>query len=156
MLGDEPRVLSGREDTFSPGKDTGRYWDAGARNVHWVVCTTEQVEIGVRRALRRVTSRGVLVEGTSLLKSIPVDYAVMVCDPRVRDIKSSAVGVMARIDAVFVNGAGRDTGYLSALSEALVRRGCELPKIGVYFDDELQALVRDIRRVGAISTNQVS
>jgi hypothetical protein len=108
--------------------------------------------MGVQLALRRVSSRGVLVEGTSLLKNIPVDYAIMVCDPKVRDIKSSAVGVMGRINAVFVNGARRDPAYLEDLGEALARRGCELPKIGVYFDDELQALVRDIRRVSASRT----
>ena len=30
LLGDEPLVRSGRAETYEPGKDTGRYWDAGA------------------------------------------------------------------------------------------------------------------------------
>jgi len=48
LLSDAPLVLSGRERTYTPGKDTGRYWDAGASNVHWVVATKERVGDGVR------------------------------------------------------------------------------------------------------------
>src|SRR3954465_9362153 len=54
LLGDEPVVRSGRQETYTPGKDTGRYWDAGASNVHWVIVTNGQVEQGIRLALDRV------------------------------------------------------------------------------------------------------
>jgi hypothetical protein len=37
LLGDEPLVRSGFQKTYASDKDTGRYWDAGAANVHWVV-----------------------------------------------------------------------------------------------------------------------
>lgn len=30
LLGDEPVIRSGRAQTYTPGKGTGRYWDAGA------------------------------------------------------------------------------------------------------------------------------
>ena len=30
LLGDAPVIRSGHAQTFAPGKDTGRYWDAGA------------------------------------------------------------------------------------------------------------------------------
>src|ERR1044072_6517268 len=43
LRGDEPLVRWGRRETHVPGKDTGRYWDAGAANVHWVVVTDGQV-----------------------------------------------------------------------------------------------------------------
>ena len=33
---EEPLVRSGRKETYEFGKDTGRYWDAGASNVHWL------------------------------------------------------------------------------------------------------------------------
>jgi hypothetical protein len=47
LLGDEPQVRSGREENYAAGKDTGRFWDAGASNVHWVIATDEQVEKGI-------------------------------------------------------------------------------------------------------------
>ena len=50
LLGAEPRVLSGREATYAEGKDTGRFWDAGAANVHWVVATDAQVGPGFAAA----------------------------------------------------------------------------------------------------------
>src|ERR687894_3074708 len=63
LLSDEPLVRSGREDTYTPGKDTGRYWDAGASNVHWAIVTDAQVGRGFGLALARVKAEGVFVEG---------------------------------------------------------------------------------------------
>ena len=40
LLTEEPLVRSGRAETYEPGKDTGRYWDAGATNVHWLIGLT--------------------------------------------------------------------------------------------------------------------
>jgi molybdopterin-guanine dinucleotide biosynthesis protein len=78
LLGDQPIVRSGRDATYAPGKDTGRYWEAGASDVHWVIATDNQVEQGIRTALARVKSGRVLIEGTSLLKFIEADFVVMV------------------------------------------------------------------------------
>src|SRR6266436_5064160 len=47
LLTDEPVVCSGRAETYSAGKDTGRYWDAGAANVHWLIATDQQMEKGI-------------------------------------------------------------------------------------------------------------
>src|SRR6266487_1832553 len=60
LLTEEPVVRSGRDQTYSFGKDTGRFWDAGASNVHWVIATEQQVEKGIKSALKRVASTGVL------------------------------------------------------------------------------------------------
>src|SRR5947207_7760452 len=54
LLSDEPVIRSGREQTYACGKDTGRYWDAGASNVHWVIVTDSQVEHGIHLALNRI------------------------------------------------------------------------------------------------------
>src|SRR5438105_13472382 len=51
LLADVPSVRSGRAETYAPGKDTGRYWDAGAANVHWLIATDAQVEVGIKAAL---------------------------------------------------------------------------------------------------------
>ena len=37
LLGDRPRVFADPELTAVDGKDTGRYWRAGAAGVRWVV-----------------------------------------------------------------------------------------------------------------------
>src|SRR5215212_8731008 len=75
LLGDEPLIRSGRAATYAPGKDTGRYWDAGASNVHWLIATDGQVERGIRLALGRVRAGGVFIEGTSFLQYLGVDFA---------------------------------------------------------------------------------
>ena len=78
LLSDEPVVRSGLKETYAPGKDTGRYWDAGASNVHWVIVTNSQVEQGIRLALERVRAPGVLIEGNSFLDFVEVDFALVV------------------------------------------------------------------------------
>src|ERR687884_1556422 len=84
LLGDEPVVRTGRAETYAPGKDTGRYWDAGASNVHWAIVTNRQVEEGVRQALERVNAEGVLIEGNSQSRFIEADFFVIVVRPDVQ------------------------------------------------------------------------
>ena len=70
LLGEEPLVRSGRKETYEPRKDTGRYWDAGASNVHWVIATDEQLEKGIHQAITRVSSPVVFVEGNSFAEFV--------------------------------------------------------------------------------------
>ena len=77
LLSDEPTIRSGREETYEPGKDTGRYWDAGAAGVHWLIATDNQIERGILEALQRVTSKGVFIEGNSFSKYVAVDAMIM-------------------------------------------------------------------------------
>jgi hypothetical protein len=109
LLSEEPVIRSGREETYAIGKDTGRYWDAGASNVHWVIVTDNQVEQGIRMALARVKSGHVLIEGTSVLKFVKADFAVMVAraDQMSRiKIKPSARRALAEglVDVIFFSG----------------------------------------------------
>jgi molybdopterin-guanine dinucleotide biosynthesis protein len=114
LLSDKPLIRSGRAETYAAGKDTGRYWDAGASNVHWVIVTENQVEQGLRQALERVKSGKVLIEGTSVLKFINADFAVMVARSDQADqtnrskIKPSARRALSEglIDAVYFSGDG--------------------------------------------------
>ncbi len=103
LLDEKPLVRSGREETYGFGKDTGRYWEAGATNVHWVIVTDDQVEAGINEALRRVKTDKVLIEGTSLLKYIKPDSAVMVVRSDHGKIKPSARRALSegKIDAIF-------------------------------------------------------
>jgi hypothetical protein len=90
LLGDEPLIRSGFRQTYASDKDTGRYWDAGAANVHWVVVTDDQVEHGIELALERVNAPGVLIEGNSFLRFIDVDFVALVTGGADTKIKSSA------------------------------------------------------------------
>ena len=103
LLSDEPLVRSGRAETYALGKDTGRYWDAGASNVHWVICTDNQVEEGIRQALAKVKSPGVFVEGNSFTEFVNADHFVMVRQADNSKIKSSAKRLMNKATAIYVS-----------------------------------------------------
>jgi molybdopterin-guanine dinucleotide biosynthesis protein len=129
LLSDQPLVQSGRENTYTAGKDTARFWDAGAANVHWVIATTAQVREGVLEALARVRSAGVIIEGTSPISLLPMDYAVMVARPDGERMKPSARKALVRVNAVFTsdgksanleNLAGNATIYTSETFDALI------------------------------------
>jgi molybdopterin-guanine dinucleotide biosynthesis protein len=138
LLGEQPVIRSGREATYAFGKDTGRYWDAGASNVHWVIATDNQVEQGIAAALSRVQAGGVLVEGTSLLKFIEPAFAVMAVGAEQARIKPSARRALmeGKIDALYV-AERKDA---SALPPELIGN---LP---IYARDELARLIERIRR----------
>lgn len=140
LLGEEPRVLSGRFTTFSAQKDTGRYWTAGAGNVHWVICTNDQVERGVSLALDQVKADGVFMEGTSFLKYFPVDYSLMVISPSTEEIKSSAVGVIEKVDAFFVADPIPGRMSLDEIRLRLRKRGVDVGEIPVFYEADLAAL----------------
>lgn len=110
LLSDESVVRSGREQNYAGGKDTGKFWDAGASNVHWVIVTDAQVEQGITEALSRVTSPGVFVEGTSILDFIEADFVLMVARAAGGTIKSSARRTLPQASAI----------YLSSLTNAAV------------------------------------
>ena len=102
LLGAEPLVRSGRRETYAAGKDTGRYWDAGASDVHWVIVTDAQVEQGIRLALERVRAPGVLIEGNSFLKFVDADFAVMVARAGGGKIKPSARRALKMCSALYL------------------------------------------------------
>jgi molybdopterin-guanine dinucleotide biosynthesis protein len=107
LLSDEPVVRSGRAETYAPGKDTGRYWDAGASEVHWAVVTDRQVEAGFRAALARVRAPGVVVEGNSFLRSFGADFTVLVARADVLKIKATARRVLPVASALYLSDAGQ-------------------------------------------------
>ena len=103
LLGDEPVIYSGRRQTDAAGKDTGRYWDAGASNVHWVIVTDSQVERGITQALERVQSPGVFIEGNSFLRYMDVDFALMVARAGGGKIKPTARRALSKASALYLS-----------------------------------------------------
>jgi molybdopterin-guanine dinucleotide biosynthesis protein len=103
LIRDEPLVRSGRAENYEAGKDTGRFWDAGAVKVHWVIAGEEQVEDGIRQALSRVRSVGVIVEGNSFLDFVEADYAIMCARAGENRMKASARRTLAKADAIYLS-----------------------------------------------------
>ena len=102
LLGEEPLVRSGRKETYERGKDTGRYWDAGAVNVHWVIATDEQLGKGIQQAVARVKSPVVFVEGNSFAEFVNPDCMFMVRRDGDAKIKKSARALVARTTPINV------------------------------------------------------
>jgi molybdopterin-guanine dinucleotide biosynthesis protein len=103
LLRDEPLIRSGREANYEKGKDTGRFWDSGAANVHWVIVGEDQVKEGITRALAQVKSAGVIVEGNSFLDYIEADFAITCARAGENKMKSSARRTFARADALYLS-----------------------------------------------------
>jgi len=103
LLSEQPLVRSGRKETYELGKDTGRYWDAGASNVHWLIATDNQVEEGIKLALAKVKSPGVFVEGNSFTEFVNADHFIMVRQASNSKIKSSARRMISKATAIYVS-----------------------------------------------------
>jgi molybdopterin-guanine dinucleotide biosynthesis protein len=104
LLGDRPRVFADRAVTGVEGKDTGRYWEAGAADVRWVVAARGQEHRGLAEALADLAGfDGVLVEGNRILERLPRPrLAILVAHPAQQEVKASARRILDRIDALFV------------------------------------------------------
>jgi molybdopterin-guanine dinucleotide biosynthesis protein len=103
LIREEPLIRTGREQNYEAGKDTGRFWDAGAANVHWVIAGEDQVEDGIRQALSRVRSESVIVEGNSFLDYVKADFAIMCARAGANRLKTSASRTLARADAIYLS-----------------------------------------------------
>jgi molybdopterin-guanine dinucleotide biosynthesis protein len=103
LLRDEPLLRSGREGNYEAGKDTGRFWDAGASNVHWVIVGETQVEDGIKQALSRVNAAGVVVEGNSFLDYVAADFALMCARAGENKMKTSARRTQDKADALYLS-----------------------------------------------------
>jgi molybdopterin-guanine dinucleotide biosynthesis protein len=151
LLRDEPLIRSGREANYEFGKDTGRFWDAGAVNVHWVIVGEDQVEAGINEALSRVKSAGVIVEGNSFLEYIEPNFAIMCARAGENKVKSSARRNLQKAHALYlstIDGEDRETAvelfekWRTNLSVDLNTEG-----IPVYTRHDLERLVDSIRRL---------
>ena len=148
LLETEAVIRSGRELTYSPGKDTGRYWDAGAANVHWVIATDEQLSAGIRKAVDRVKASGVIIEGNSFTEYVRPDFFIMVA--RADDLKSKTTArrALSNVSAYYFSGE-IEPGVEKDLQLALRRLDpaqtrCNLPVFTERRLVELGALLRDL------------
>jgi len=149
LLGEHPQILSGERETCVPQKDTGRYWEAGASNVHWLICTNEQLEEGAHLALSKVETPGVFIEGTSFLKFIPADFSIMVVRDSRDEIKSTALRVIDHIDAFYVSDSPPDEKMFATIQNRLAKRNIHTAEKLIYFQNEIDGLADAIKQMYA-------
>ena len=150
LLSDEPVIRSGHEQTYACGKDTGRYWDAGASNVHWVIVTDSQVERGINLALDRIKAPGVLIEGNSFLQFIDVNFAVIVARGSDGKIKPSTRWAFQKASALYLfDQSDVIVGALESLNrlhQRFVPRGPN-KVLPVYTSREFSQMITQIRQI---------
>lgn len=156
LLRDEPLIRSGRDANYQFGKDTGRFWDAGAANVHWVIVNEDQVQAGINEALSRVRTPGVIVEGNSFLEFVDPDFALMCARAGENKLKSSARRNVKRADALYlstISDEDRETAiakfekWRGSLPNALDTIGIE-----VYTNHDIVSIVSRIENLLARSS----
>jgi molybdopterin-guanine dinucleotide biosynthesis protein len=152
LLGDEPLIRSGFQQTYASDKDTGRYWDAGAANVHWVIVTDDQVERGIQLALERIKAPGVLIEGNSLLRFIEVDFTVLVASdsasPGKTSIKKSSRWAFQKASAFYVFDREVPTTHASEFISRLNDRfGPAKDSVPTYTSGDFPKLVAQVHDV---------
>ena len=155
LLEDEPVIRSGRELTYSPGKDTGRYWDAGSVNVHWVIATDTQVAAGIKNAVGRVKASGVFIEGNSFTEYIDPDFFVMVIRPDDLRVKATARSALSRASAFYFSreaGPGDREDFSAVLGQANV--GVINQNLPVFTPRSLPALIARLREITAAKAAQ--
>lgn len=152
LLDTEPVIRSGREFTYTAGKDSARYWDAGAANVHWVIATDEQVAAGVRAAVSRVKADGVLIEGNSFTEHLETDAFIMVARPDDLRMKSTARKALSKASAVYFSSeveTGRIEGIEARLGRISAALGNDrLPFFTPRSRDDLIAYLKAVTAAG--------
>ena len=150
LLSDQPVIRSGREQTYAFGKDTGRYWDAGAANVHWVIVTDGQVKQGITRALERVSAPGVLIEGNSFVDFISADFVVMVSRTSGGKIKGSARRALSHSSAIYLSSVTEE-GTDERRQFALWRKESGVHKLigdlPIYTRENLPELIARVQKI---------
>ena len=149
LLRDEPVVRSGREANYQLGKDTGRFWDAGASNVHWVIVKDGQVAQGINEALDRVEAEGVIVEGNSFLEYVKADLAIMCVRSEGGTIKSSARRALAHSDLLylsFMDATPADAKQQFARFSAGLNVPLDLHSLPIINDEDLKSFLARIHR----------
>lgn len=91
----------------TPGTDTGKLVEAGARRVLWVHADPEHLRSQLERAMSMFPEEGLLVvEGNSASAYIEADYAVFLMGVPFEAFKPSALPALQRADLVLVYRSG--------------------------------------------------
>jgi len=73
-------IISSNRIINQKGKDTQRMKDAGAKYVLWLKAKPSGLKDGLKVALKRFNgSKGIVIEGTSVLKYLKPDLGIFIC-----------------------------------------------------------------------------
>jgi molybdopterin-guanine dinucleotide biosynthesis protein len=149
LIRERPVVLSDRDANYEAGKDTARFWDAGASNVHWVIVKEDQVEEGIRVALARVRAEGVVVEGNSFLDYVAPDLAVMCTRSEGGAVKPSARRALTKSHVLYLSSHDLDGPATRKQFEDFRRRltiDLNFSHLDILTRDDLSQLVAQIQQ----------
>lgn len=146
LLADTAVVRSGWNDTYESGKDTGRYWDAGAANVHWVIAMDSQVEAGIKEALARVAGPGVFIEGNSFSDFVDTDLFIMVARPESYKAKASARRMLKKSSVIYLGKTTDQSRFLNKLQRSF---GDDLSRLQCYTSTDITQLAARIRQLAS-------
>jgi len=148
LLRDEPVVRSGYAENYQSEKDTGKFWDAGASNVHWVIVKDDQVERGIAEALERVKTDGVIVEGNSFLDYVKADLSIMCSRAEGGKIKGSARTALGKCDYLYLssmNGSAADARNQFEQFCESIKLPFDLRSLPIITRDDLAHLSEQVR-----------
>lgn len=96
-------IISDKNVIEEKGKDTGRFKAAGARKVLWLKARPLALAQGLKKAMALLRGAdGVIIEGTSALKYIKPDLAILV-KQKGSTLKPSARKILKKVDLVWIN-----------------------------------------------------
>jgi hypothetical protein len=157
LLGDQPLIRSGFRETYADDKDTGRYWQAGAANVHWVIVTDDQVERGIQLALARVKAPGVLIEGNSFLKFVEVDFSVLVVNTNEQTrIKGSTRWPFEKASVLYTSDTVDTSSAALFHLKSKYLADTEKSQIPVYAASEFSKLLARVQHVHELRSGALS
>lgn len=94
-------IISDKDVIEEDGKDTQRLKNAGAKKVLWLKARPEGLQAGLRQAISKLQgSKGIIIEGTSILKYLKPDLAIMVKKEASELFKPSAREALKKVDIV--------------------------------------------------------
>lgn len=96
-------IVTDKVSIEEKGKDTQRFKAAGALKVFWLKARPDGLRQGLNEILYRLkNAKGVIIEGTSILKYIRPDLAILVKN-KDSVLKPSAVKALKKIDLIWTN-----------------------------------------------------
>ena len=99
-LNSEFSIVSDKDKLMEKGKDTHRLINSGAQEVLWLRAKPEGLKKGLKKAISMFKgANGLIIEGTSILKYIKPDLAILVKN-KGSILKPSAKEIVNKIDLI--------------------------------------------------------
>jgi hypothetical protein len=119
-------------------------------NVHWAIVTDEQVELGIRQAVERVTAPGVFIEGNSILDFIKADFVVMVSRASGGQVKGSARRALSQSSAIYLSNVteeGTDERNKFAIWRKASGMDQLIGDLPIYTRQDLHELIAHVQKI---------